>query len=1798
MTEPSQPSPQNPGRNKGKLKGTLIGLLLLTGVGGVVYWYGQDFVYRQLSPLISKQLAEILNRPVQIGEVKGVSLNHIEFGPSQILPTKEDPAKITIPKIVANFNPIQAVMERRIDLKITAVRPEVLLQQDPKGNWLATAINMPKPGKDGPVKIDFKTLEIEDAAVTLIARDQDKKLKPPVEVQIKNGQLDLLSGKESKIDYSIVGTLASQGNLKITGQTNLTNPNTTLNLVSSNLPASEVSKLIPFAVALTQGTLNTDLSLNYNPKKPLQLGGTAQLNQLTAQLKQLPQPVKNVQGTVKFAQSSINLQDGVSAEFGNIKAKATGNLDLIKGYQVNVKTEAFSLQNTLKSLKIKAPALILEGKAQAQAQVTGKLEKPDIALQVQSSEALQVDKVLFNSFQLAATLKDSKVNLQQWQARPKVGGLLQGNGQANLADASKANFNLNFSAQDLPADSLAQIYAIELPTKIGMVQAQGQIKGNLEEKNQAKLTGQVQTSLGGGKVNLNKIQYETKTGKWQTDVQAEKIQIASLNVPIKQGEANANLQVKGSFQPDPAKKSLEVNGQASLSLPQGRVNIPTLSSKDGKYQALIETNNLQVAGLLPSVPSQIQGKLNSNIRVFGTLEQPKESLKAQGRASLALNQGAVVLRQISVDKGRWKTQIQADNIAVAPFVPKIPGEVDGNFNLTGTLDDPLKTIEGNGSALLNSSKGKIRVDQVTLSEGNFQAKANLKNIRLASLSPQLRGNLNGDVQLQGSLAELTPQAIKIQGDLAFSQGVSVIDRPLDARFNWQGKRLELQKVSATGLDVKGWLDIDATKLNQGISALGAVSLDIVAQRLNLQKLVTIPPTALAKKINYQGWLDFTGAVRGTLKAPYVEGKIALERAVLGPVALEKSLQGEVRVNPNAGIKLNLNGQRDIIAIALDPRYQLQAANIQLEPVKLRASKQQQDLDLQVDYLSLGWLKELLPYSPVPIPQNIKEVALGGDFSGNFRVNLAKQELISSNLKIANPLLGPIKADLFSGYLSFVNGNLTFSQGLLKVNQTEYQLDAKVNTRDNLAYQASAKIKQGQIQDVLQTVQIFDISDLTRGLTPSAQNKAKSLYREDQLTSQALFNVGDSQTSVLNQLRRYSELKTLYNLGQQRAQQRSIFPELSTLKGNFDAVVNVKGSLKEEPSAQFNFNGANWQWSNLNINEVLISGDLVKGNLRLQPARIQVEDSIVAFAGTLGKDRQTGELQLVKIPLSLIESLAKLPPSITIGGVLNAKSFIGGSRDNPKATGEIVILNANVNQTPIESAQATFNYDNSSLSFLASSTLSAGSPPLTLDGKFPYQLPFSTKKPASNQFALNVNLRNEGLMVLNILTKDQLRWLSGDAKVNVSVKGNFDSKSNKLSQLFADGTIDLQNASIAAQFLPDAPLTEVNAKIGLNFDRIDVQQLTAKFSGSEITVLGSLPLTQNSVVVKQPLTANFAGLAFNFKGLYRGGLEGKLVVTGTALNPRLGGDINLSDGQVFLGSLVGGGSGGGVSTGTESSQVGAAVEFDNLRLNLKNNIQLSQSPILNFSAIGGLTVNGSLDQLRPEGTIRLKNGLINLFATQFRLAGGEENTATFFPYRGLDPYLNIRLFASTTETLRNVVRTDNLSSEINDPFRGNADGLQTIRVEAKVEGYASQLDRSIQLSSVPSRSPGEIISLLGGGFINGASDPTVGLANLASSALLGGFQETLGSVLGLSEFRIFPTQLINSKDRTDSSQIGIALELGADISPSLFFSAQQILNVQRPTQFGLRYSINDDLFIRGSSNLSDDSRAVIQYNIRF
>ncbi|MCY7382462.1 MAG: translocation/assembly module TamB domain-containing protein, partial [Microcoleus sp. CAN_BIN18] len=690
--------------------------------------------------------------------------------------------------------------------------------------------------------------------------------------------------------------------------------------------------------------------------------------------------------------------------------------------------------------------------------------------------------------------------------------------------------------------------------------------------------------------------------------------------------------------------------------------------------------------------------------------------------------------------------------------------------------------------------------------------------------------------------------------------------------------------------------------------------------------------------------------------------------------------------------------------------------------------------------------------------------------------------------------------------------------------------------------------------------------------------------------------------------------------QQAVKSSEKLPALSQLQGTFGGEIAVAGSLRTGVQAQFNVKGDNWQWGRYVAEQFSIEGSFQDGILTVLPLEIRSGKSAIGFSGQLGQKAQSGQLRIENLPVEELAKLVELP-FVDVTGNLNLRANLAGSLENPQATGELSLVDGTLNGEPIKKADGSFSYSNARVNF-GGSALITQTEPIEVQGSLPFELPFATVKADSNQIDLRANLQNEGLAIINVLTP-QIAWVSGKGQVQIRVGGT-------LQEPVAQGIANFENATVRARAFPE-PITGLTGAVRFEGDRIRVERIRGQLTKGEIVAQGVIPLSvpfaEGDVDAANPLAVNLDKLALNLRGLYRGGAVGQVQATGTALRPRLSGNIELYDGEVFLPSAGGGGAelvsspsdspsspateaspSDSPSTASASPSPSFDVAFNDLQLKLGRGVRVTSPPILNFQATGGLTVNGTLDDIRPEGTIRLTSGSVNLFTTQFRLDRGYPQTATFVAGQGLDPTLDVRLATSVQEVTRFRTPGTSVASEIADEPTSFG-SVRSVRIQALVQGKASQLAESLELRSSPGRSETEIVALLGGSFVQtlGQGDSTLAIANLAGAGLLNNLQSVITNATGLSEFRLFPTRIRGNEGETARSSaggasgagsLGIGLEVGADITRNLSASIIRVLSANQPTEFNLRYRISDKILLRSSTNFQGDNRVTAEYELRF
>lgn len=1386
----------------------------------------------------------------------------------------------------------------------------------------------------------------------------------------------------------------------------------------------------------------------------------------------------------------------------------------------------------------------------------------------------------------------------------------------------------------------------EIKKQVGQANAKLNLSGSLANFDlsaiveNAIVRGDATLNLAGGRMQINDLNFAR--GQFSTIARSSGVNVGKIipislrdRFPLPPLETLAGeFQISGTFAEFFPEK-ITGTGKMSLGIAGGEGSATGFEFVNNTLSAKVAADGIQLSELsrLITLPADLKinrkslGIISGNAAIDYQLLPDKKlafdlnRVSIQGKGKVANLADGTAQASFKVSAGNWQAAIAAQGIAPSQITPQIPSNLEaiaaGNFNVTGSLNTlNLQGIRATGTGAIAAAGGKITANNILLETGNVRANLIPQGLQVSRVSSELRGILNGNINVHANLAEFKPTALNAKGKIHLSEGVSLIDRPLNAIFAWNGSRLNIEQArAAEQLDAKGYINIDLISLLERdiLGALRTFNFTANIQNIDLARVKTEIArfTALgldSESISLSGFVGFAGEVSGNLRSPSLVGQVSLDNVALNHLVLDPVLSGEVNFIAGEGGNADIRGQRDRINATIDRNYLPETFAVNLDEFTATGERDGDILNAAIANFPLALAKATAPLHL--FPRIIAAQPVAGNLEGNFSVDLQTWEA-EGNVAIAAPVFGPVSGDRFSGKVAYANGAISLQEGDLSEGKTQYLLDARLSQMfSDPQIQGDVKITNGDIQDLLKTFRLKDFQDflrLARTLERDAPGDAEDLNT---------LTVGSTEKiSILDRLRRLSEIQTLLDLQAEERLRAFPVPPLTDLQGNFDGTIQLSAKLREGfagADAEFDLSGLDWDWGSFAVDTVVAKGSIAKGLITILPLEVKAGDGFVQASGTYGGQGISGKVDVTEFPILLLQDLLPLPPAIGFGGRINLTANLSGTQENPQARGRIDIADAQINDTDVYSAEGTFSYNKARLRFSGKSLLAEKGTPLTVTGVIPYRLPIPIALPPENTtLSLKAKLKDDGLAIINILTRQQLEWEEGKGEVDVEVEGFIDPDSKQLTRLVADGKILLEDGTVNLQIIPN-PITDLDGEIALNFDRIDVKQLTGKFGGGDIVAAGTLP-TFLTTPQENPLTIDLDTLALNLKGLLRGEILGKVQIAGSAIEPKISGALEVANGSLqVLGAA--GTSGEGLPGGNNA--IAEAVSFDNLQLTLTDNFAIEQLPILQFIAGGRFWVNGTLADLQPQGTINLNRGFVNLFTSTLRLDGGYDNIARFVPERGLDPELDLLLVGSVLETSRPIVRNDTVTSEIRDTPT-NIGSVQTLRVEAKVTSTAFELADSLKtsaatggqpaqqiltLDSTPRRSETEIIALLGGGFINAVAggDNTAlagGLANIAGTALLGGVENQIADAFGLDSFSVFPAEVIDDTGRTET--LGVAIELGKDFGRRFSISVLQYLTPpDQPTRFNTQYRLNDNFTVRGSTDFSGDSRLSVEFETRF
>jgi len=1372
----------------------------------------------------------------------------------------------------------------------------------------------------------------------------------------------------------------------------------------------------------------------------------------------------------------------------------------------------------------------------------------------------------------------------------------------------------------------------------------------------ARVTGDLQVASGSVAIPRAAFNDSVLTAA----LRIREVRLAQL-LPQLQGQISPGEAVSGDFDLalDLGTGELEqFAGEASgeLRLAGGSIAIPRASLNNSELTAGLRVREVRPAQLLP----QLQGQPGAQEAIFGNFDvaldlDTGELEQIEGGASgeLRLAGGRVSIPRARVGDGDWDARVEVANVRVGQLLPTLPeyarGVANAQVTLDGTLSDlSLAGIRASGAARLTEiADGTIAINNIALADGVFGADIVPTQLQLGAVNPEFAGStVSGAIAVRADTSDLSPAGVRAQGSVVLPEGAVVLSDPIEAAFRWTGDRLELDAVSARNLNASGFVEVDLSQRDP-VEIVERFNFDATVSNFNLAPLTTLVPASIPAP-NLRGLADFDGTLSGTLTDPRLDGTVGLSNFAVERLEFDPRLSGPVAFTTATGFAIDLRGESDRIsaAAAWTPNNTLPVEPtdllLRVDGAVVEGDRSGRAFVVAIDEFPVGVVKDLAPLSPELAAQPASGLA-----SGQIALNL-DSFAANGEVLVERPRFSRLSLDQASATFAF-NGSdtLVLQSGQLLLGDTEVNANGRVAlVPGGPEVRATVAIPRGEIQDLLTAAQVATLADLNLDFLEGDFGDASDLAAVEDIDDVCQSLIG---TDAANELER-DELPRL-NFGAAREgadeiaisrlqastsftrydcfrivaarveaaeearAEAELLPPLTTASGSFSGEINVTGSLATPPdpaaakgpvlpllTVDVDLDGEDWIYGPLNAREFLARGRLSDGVVTIDTAGLRSGDRFAGIRGTLLGPNQSAQARVANVPLAPLQSYVPLPEGVaSFDGTLNASVAIAGSQRNPQARGEVSVANAEFNDKPIETVAGSFLYDNALLELFLEAQLAAEIDPLTVDGRIPYMLPFAEVPPADDRLSLAVRVRDEGLRLLNLATREQLTWEGGSGSVDLEITGPFDPNNFDLAALQAQGIIDLQDAAVATQVLPD-PVTDITGEIAFNLNSFAIEGLTARYGGGEIEVLGTLPLFEPGGSTER-LQIKIGELSARLEGLFDGEIRGQVNIAGAALAPVVGGDVRVSNAQVTLTGAAGA-TGGAPAEGADPPDPPVEIELDDLYVVLVEDVFVGVPPVANFLAEGDFVLNGTLSDLRPDGVVTVREGSLNIGSTQFRVARGEEQTATFVPARGLDPVLDVTLVAQVTETTQPVTVGSPDVTEFEDAPATSFGSLRTVRVMARAQGPASELvdqdgqvdTDAIQLTSEPNRSESEIVALIGGSLFNPAGGAALGLANLASTAFLGSFQAEVSRALGLSEFRIYPT-VVPSDDEEDTDGLGLAAEAGVDVTDNVTFSVLALLNAEVSPLFNLRYQISDQFRFRAATDF-DDSQALIEYDTRF
>ncbi|WP_107669937.1 translocation/assembly module TamB domain-containing protein [Cyanothece sp. BG0011] len=1122
--------------------------------------------------------------------------------------------------------------------------------------------------------------------------------------------------------------------------------------------------------------------------------------------------------------------------------------------------------------------------------------------------------------------------------------------------------------------------------------------------------------------------------------------IPNLAAPVQLNRSNFNLSGSLTNLFDGGQLNinrLNVNGNAQL-LVNGNPLNANIDVGNGILTTTAQVGTIDLNPIIPNLPVQstlvssdvfLTGNLNS---LLSSLGNTPDISSFRGNAQVQLTvEGSPVQVVGNLGSGQVRGVVDLSSLALDRIVPNLPVNVqlvDGQAVVSSNVlpllspQPDLSTAQARVNLQLATANGTVNTltrlqnnqwtSQITASNLN-------PNLILSQIAPQVPqtdiDDLNAEISLSGSLASLFEEnailpinanniSVEADGQSLNARGNIVVSNPLtnpDARVN---------------LSVEATSTLDDLPLTQVISAL-PVRRDFLPEELNLQGVGNFNGTLIGQNL---------------LTAPTAPGNITLtgdvtvRNLVFNDRAFEPLLTGQLNAGLGQTIAINLRGNQDVIAATLQPCNRQDCPAPYL-PVAFELRQQAGD---QAPIAVIGRLEgDELVARIEQFPLDLFKIAPGGDFGiPGFLSGEVQTEIVINpytlegrgRLVIDKPSIGFVEATRLTADVIYQDNIARLQNATLQLGQSLYAVQGSLNLESgDLAGQLN--IDEGRLQDLLIALKLSNVERLLDLLQIQPIDYQNAEAIPPQSVGQAAETIAEKVNLLAVIEQRIKELAD--------EREKGGIPTELDFRGTFDLNVALGGTIYR-PDLSIALSGQNWEWhpqepypdiveplglvirdeSVIPINEVALQADLTDNVLTIDRAAIQIDRTLLALDGKFSLQEIAANWQVNYLSIGTINNFIEVPVDAT--GALNASGTLSGTPFQPQLQGQFAFVDTTFQGRPLDVTLAgQFSYEGQRFQ-LATTEDSIASASV--------DIPFPTY-PDNDNFAINVNLGTNALQLVSVLTGEQVFLTGGEGEINAQATGELDvSQGLLVSNLNAGGTITLNETIFQTPALPQ-PLT-VSGVVAINDQGIDVQGIEGNFADSTLNIAGVLPLFQRQSNLENPLTVAIERGQINLDGLYRGLVDGTVIVRGSAIQPVVSGDVQLANGQIFIPTAL-------QSREETVAEINRWVIPRTRRQTASNqpvpfmpklqNFQVSLDslfvevlPLFRFDFGGNIAVDGPINDitaLEPDGVITVNRGLVNFLDTRFFIERRTENQIVFSPDQGLlNPTLDLAMRTIVSE----------------------------------------------------------------------------------------------------------------------------------------------------------------------------------------